>query len=685
MRREATFRLTNLIYFCCLLPAGAGLDLTILQPGSNFVTSNQILHLQAEIVSTTPSPIIVSVNTPAGVQSLAELEYSIHAVQVDLGQLLKIKGLLIRPLPQPHYPLGPRTVTVAFSNNGQTFSTPLTLSAPSSLSPELRRILIDLPEPITTRYIRLEMVEGWQSDRIAIQAFELLDEEKRIVQANLQLLSLQLETSKPLDLEQPNKLPRVIFDLNLILQNGENRITVAAQIPNLNQLDQPFTGGLSTNKLNQRDSVVYSEETILLYYLAELNTAATENGYFTLSDGAQAQIRIPENAFDLADVYAHTSAIRKLQFTPVKADQISRLSYLTNPRIADGTSPVVVYRFEALRQESFMAEASSELPYQPATLAVDGIRHPPSTWMTRLTPLPISLTVNLVKQRSIGQVVVYAHVAGEKSFGPKSGTIHISDDNIKFVEVLTFDQFEDRRTVIDLPTRPKAQFVQLEVTESQQVNNVQIDEIEFFDPSGTPITTFTTFDHLLLHQPAQLQLSYRPTDLLRAGVRQEENLRLFTWEDSAQEWQIVGGIVDTTARTVQIQLNYIATFAVFETTLIQPRFSWSFNPFSPDNNGVADTTRLMLTIPGTGPPIGDSVEGELDLTGISAPELVVGIFDINNKLIRMLIDRTTINTRAVSIEWDGKDRTGATVDIGVYIYQIRLGEYHDNGIIVVGR
>ena len=332
-----------------------------------------------------------------------------------------------------------------------------------------------------------------------------------------------------------------------------------------------------------------------------------------------------------------------------------------------------------------MAEASSELPYQPATLAVDGIRQPPSTWMTRLTPLPISLTVNLVKQRSIGQMVVYAHMAGGKSFGPKSGTIHVSDDNIKFVEVLTFDQFEDRRTVIDLPTRPKAQFVQLEVTESQQVNNVQIDEIEFFDPSGTPITTFTTFDHLLLHQPAQLQLSYRPEDLLRAKVKQEENLRLFTWEDSAQEWQIVGGIVDTTTRTVQIQLNYIATFAVFETTLVQPRFSWSFNPFSPDNNGVADTTRLMLTIPGTSTPIRDWVEGELNPTGMSAPELVVGIFDINNKLVRTLIDRTTVNTHAVSIEWDGKDRTGTTVDIGVYIYQIRLGEYSDNGIIVVGQ
>ena len=154
MRREATFWLANLIYFCYLLPAGSGIDLTILQPGSNFVTSNRILHLQAEIISTTPSPIIVSINTPAGVQSLAELEHSIYAVQVDLGQPLKIKGLLIRPLPQPHYPLGPRTVTVAFSNNGQTFSTPITLLASSSLSPELRRILIDLPEPITTRYIR---------------------------------------------------------------------------------------------------------------------------------------------------------------------------------------------------------------------------------------------------------------------------------------------------------------------------------------------------------------------------------------------------------------------------------------------------------------------------------------------------------------------------------------------------
>ena len=41
---------------------------------------------------------------------------------------------------------------------------------------------------------------------------------------------------------------------------------------------------------------------------------------------------------------------------------------------------------------------------------------------------------------------------------------------------MTFDNFDKRKTIIDFPTRPQAQFVRIEVTESQQVNNVQIDE-----------------------------------------------------------------------------------------------------------------------------------------------------------------------------------------------------------------
>ena len=66
-------------------------------------------------------------------------------------------------------------------------------------------------------------------------------------------------------------------------------------------------------------------------------------------------------------------------------------------------------------------------------------------------------------------------------------------------------------------------------------------------------------------------------------------------------------------------------------------------------------------------------------------KLVVEIFDIRNKLIRTLIDHSIVDTEAISIEWDGKDLSGSTVDIGVYIYHIKLGTFQDSGIIAVGR
>ena len=160
-----------------------------------------------------------------------------------------------------------------------------------------------------------------------------------------------------------------------------------------------------------------------------------------------------------------------------------------------------------------------------------------------------------------------------------------------------------------------------------------------------------------------------------ANITRAENLRLFTWEASSKEWQIVGGIVDPIAQTVRIQLNYIATFAIFEAVNFDLGFAWSFNPFSPDGDGIADTTRLMLDASNSNP---------YDNRRQSA-KLVVEIFDIRNKLIRTLIDHSIVDTEAISIEWDGKDLSGSTVDIGVYIYHIKLGAFQDSGIIAVGR
>ena len=99
-----------------------------------------------------------------------------------------------------------------------------------------------------------------------------------------------------------------------------------------------------------------------------------------------------------------------MQFSPIPVAEISRLTYLNNPRIVEETAPVTAYRFEALRQQPLIAVATSQLPYQPASLAVDGVRVSPSTWMSRLTPLPISLTIDLAQKQPVGKLIVYSSI-----------------------------------------------------------------------------------------------------------------------------------------------------------------------------------------------------------------------------------------------------------------------------------
>ncbi|MDE0043969.1 MAG: hypothetical protein OXT74_18140, partial [Candidatus Poribacteria bacterium] len=203
-------------------------------------------------------------------------------------------------------------------------------------------------------------------------------------------------------------------------------------------------------------------------------------------------------------------------------------------------------------------------------------------------------------------------------------------------------------------------------------NNVQLNEVQFFDAFGSKISRFAAFNQLLLERPALLEFSYNRADLERAGVNRETDLRVFAWDPSTNEWQLAGGAVDPARQKVRLELNYISQFALFQ-AVPPPELvaRWSLNPFSPDGNGVADVTRLMIS---------NSREGDADES-----ELVVEIYDLHSKLIKTLINRSTVSSNSISIDWDGTDRTGRPVNIGPYIYQVRMGSQTSNGVIVVAK
>ena len=633
------------ITFFVISPSGlfASIDLSIVSPRTDFTTNNQVLPVEGIVESSFPTKVVVSTNTPAGVPDLGQLAHSLYAIVLDLGSSHQLKAGLIRPLADHEFPLGPRAVQMAFAQDGADFSEGQRFNVPSGIDRIFHQTVVDFPVIVSARFVQIVMLEGWQREKIAIESVEFLDTNDRIIQTRIQSISILL------DLTDQNRAP---FSIEVLLKAGENRLSLLASALSP-PVDNPFETA--------------DRAAISVFYLSELRPDAAVAGYFTLSDGNRAKVVIPADAFD--------NQIKKLQFFSIPREQLDALSYSKNVQIVEGTAPVVAYRFEALSQGVFAAEATNFLSDQPPTLAVDGILEFPSTWVAGLVPLPIALTVDLGDVHALSRIIVHANVAENRSFGPQSARIFASNDNLNFTEILEFSPFEEQTTAIELPSQPSARYVRIEITESKQVNNVQLNEIEFFDASDSKIVPFVTADRTLLQRPVLLELSYTASDLLAANIRREADLKVFAWDMRAQEWQLAGGEIDLERQTVRLEINYFSQFALFQTVPSKIRSTWSFNPFSPDGNGIADVTRLTIINP--------------DTSQLGRTELIVEIFDLNNRLVRTLMNRTVMNSNAMSVEWDGRDGTGRIVNIGPYIYQIQLESDAQidarNGVIVVGK
>jgi len=628
------------------------INLEIVRPASGFVTNNQKLNIDGIVSSEIPSDVLVSVNTPGGVRNLAEMTNSLYSVVTDLGSSQQLKAILITPLRDGEYSYGPRKVKIAFSQDGNNFTGERTLSVPSGVNEVNGWTTVDFP--ITpARYVRLDMIQGWQVGDIVIENVEFLNKDQKVIQPRIKSISILL------DLKQEK---RANFSLNVLLTNGENRIVVDALI---------------LSEEAPEDETIKASELVLLSYIPELAEKYSQDGRFVLSDGDKAGLLIPLNALD--------ERLKKLEIVPVDTDEIPRTSYIRNLRIAKDTSPALAYRFKIYRQGTFPAEATAFFKDQPPALAVDGITAPKteeidpwletsipwrSAWVTSLVPMPVSLTVDLLQPYAISKIKVYARVDGGKSFGPKRAKILVSDDKETFTEVIEYDNFAENTTDIPLPTLPTGRYVQLLIEESKQANNIQIYEVEFYDDTGSKIVRYIPSDKIVLQAPAILRLSYEQIDLDKANIRNEKNLSLFAWDEHVKEWQCAGGIVDTEEKAITIQLNYLTQIALFETIPQDIEVLWSFNPFSPNGDGIADTTRLTLKLQ----------EAQIE----EQPEIIVEIFDLSGRRVNTLIDRVPVVSKSISVVWDGTDRKSNRIaDIGPYIYQVQLGNQIRNGVIVV--
>ncbi len=621
----------------------AKLDLIILWPNSGFTTNNHQILVRGYLEAAEGSSAIVSMSTPAGVQDLAATYHTLNAFSVDLGDRQEIAAVEFVPVEEQGLEWGPRQVRVSFSDDGQNFRSPVEVAIPLQQSTFGNREPVPLPVVRAARYVQVEMLEGWQADRIQIHQARFFNPSGDRLRARTATISLRLM----LDVGH-----QAIFELPVHLRDGENRVMLQAQLEVV-----PY------------DAREHSDtEIIQLTRIPDLTEEHSQQGYFVLSDGWQMELSIPMGALD--------ETLQGIEVFKLDPNEIPRSSFRDHQRIAPGTSPVLAYRFLIAHRTMFPATATAFLETHPPPLAVDGRFEYPSTWITSLVPLPVSWTVDFGERRSLGGVSIHARVDGGESFGPQKATFSISEDGNLFREIFQYDSFEDQTTQIALPEPFQTRFLRMTIEESKQANNIQINEIELFDDTGSPIVPLSMSDRVTFERPIKLQVLYEMADLDRASIADPTRLAFFIWNAQANRqgggfWQFAGGQVVPEKQSVSVQLNHLAPVALFETKSMPIEAVWSFNPFSPDGNGVADTTGLTLYMP--------SVSDE------EPTELSIELFDLSGRRIKSLLEREPITTNSIHVEWDGTDRTGHVVPIGPYIYQVQTADEIYRGMIVVAK
>jgi len=609
--------------------AEARLDLRVLRPAEEFVTNNKELVVEGWVKYPEVQRVAVSINTPAGVSDLGSLEELLHTLVVDLGSSYPLTTLVILPVFENGLSLGPRVVNLSFSEDGQTFIDRGVFNVSSGMEQELEDAQAEFGVAIQARFVQMDMLDGWQADRISIQEIGFLDTAGELLKARIRGISIAL------DLDEGGEAH---FQMEILLREGENQISIAARaLDSIEEIEEKF-------------------ELVMAIYIPEV---VITDEPLILSDGYKAELVIPTSAL--------TPEIKKIRIHQLDVNEIDWTSYSNNLRIERDTYPVLAYEVEVSAATPFPATAKDSLDRQPPGLAVDGNPEYPSTWMTTVSALPVWFKVDLRESRSVGKVVIRARVEDNVSYGPERAAVLVSHDDVNYLEAGICDECGDSTAEIELPTTPVARYVQIVIEEGRQGNNIQINEVELFDDEGARIVSYVKRNSTILARPAELTLLYDDADLTDAGVKRVENLAIFTWNEGMREWTMAGGKVDLVNGWVAVNLNHLSTFAIFEATAPMAEVRWNFNPFSPNGDGIADTTTISINMAG-------GVEEQAR----------VEIFDHIGKLVKTLVHED-LQTGNISIVWDGRDENGNMVSIGPYIYQVRVGNEIRNGVLVVAR
>ena len=611
--RSAWTALSAALLALCAPPSDAFVEIELLRPlpGARFATNNPELVVKG-VVRSSGGAIRIAVEAPGGFSRLDGSETPVSEMILDAGAEAEPLGILFQPVmeetPAGWRSYGPRELDIwADGGEPRRYRCASGVGDPSGEA----RVLFD--PPLRGRRFALRWTSGWQraadgSPDVRLTAVSLIGASARAAQVSARIPQPRpeepfLRTARLLP--GPNRIR--VFAAHL--ETGE---TAAAEIEA--ELTDPFAGGAA-------------DETV------------------TLSDGSGLTLAMPPGSVD--------ETMRGIRLIRIDPSEIPLRSYRNHRMIDSEAPPLAAYRFEGLFQTAFYAEATAALPGQPASLAADGRASYPSTWIAARAPFPIVWRVDLGRVESVGRITVRARQDGGVSYGPGKASVLLSLDGENFQTAAESVSFADWGGSVALPPGSLARWAALSIEEGKAAHNiVQINEVELYDDSGGRIAAQESQSAVQFLSPALVELRF-PTGGADAG--------LFMLDPQTNRWDWTGA--SGADGVFAFETNALAPLALFRlrgaaSPLDGFSARWTVNPFSPNGDGSADRSRLLLSAPMNAP-------GGLHPNPIW---YTVKIYDLRGKLIRTLADRAQAAAGAMAVEWDGSDRAGQPAPIGAYLY-----------------
>ncbi|MDP6997615.1 MAG: T9SS type A sorting domain-containing protein, partial [Candidatus Poribacteria bacterium] len=159
-------------------------------------------------------------------------------------------------------------------------------------------------------------------------------------------------------------------------------------------------------------------------------------------------------------------------------------------------------------------------------------------------------------------------------------------------------------------------------------------------------------------KPATLTISYGGVSL-----RPGQQPTIFRQLDNTEQWQLVGGAVNTGQQTISTAIHQLGRYGVMEMVPVRADRSAQLL-----KDSLTCQPRVFSPIGRRAPNTETTISFQLD----KSANVGIKVYNVAGGLVNWLAEEQTFSAGKVALPWDGRDHQGQVVATGLYIVSVTV-------------